>query len=139
MAGEASYVHLVHNSARGGPFWLCVTFPVIGVHIYNHTLHRFRGIVAGLLRGIATVIPWNNDAAPVGIEQHFAGIETHSTWRIEGSFDSITIDLPCLYLRYKSVPVVIGPVSCRIDRNHTCRLSIVDTIKQKEFNTRRAF
>src|SRR6516165_4021827 len=128
-------MHLVHNGARGPPLQRCVTFPIIRMHIYDHTLHRCPGIVAGLPGSVATVVLWNNGAAPVRIEEDFVWIETHSSRRIESSLNPITVDLTRLYPRYKDVPIVIGPISCRIYRNHTRRPSIVGTTKKKEFDS----
>src|SRR5262249_36626060 len=139
MAREAVHVHLVHNCARRWPLQGSVAFPIIRLHVYDHALHRCRGIVASLPRGVPTVAVRNSPAASVRIEKDFGWIETHCTRRIENSLNPITVGLPCFYIRYKGVPVVIGPVSCRIDRNHTCRPGIVDTIEKKEFDFRRVF
>src|SRR5262249_21413193 len=127
-------MHLVHDGARGRPLQGGVTFPIIDVHIYDHALHRFRGIAASLPRGVATIALWNNDTPSVRIEEDFGWIEAHSTSRIERSLSPITVDLPCFCPRYKDMPVVIGPVGCRIHCDHTRRLSVINTIKKKEFN-----
>src|SRR5262245_51707502 len=127
-------MHLVHDGLGRPPLQRCVAFPIIRLHIYDHALHGGCGIVAGLPCRVATVVCWNNSAAPVRIQEDFAWIETHSTRRIERAFNSITVDLPWLYPRYKDVPIMIGPVSCRIDRDHTRRLSILDAMKKKEFD-----
>src|SRR5262245_52406714 len=131
MSCEAAHVHLVDNRPRGRPIKWCVPLPIVGVHIYDHALHGSRGIFAGLPSSVATVVLWNNHAAPVRIEEDFVRVETHSAPRIENSFSPKAVNLPSFYARYKNVPIVIGPVSCRINRNHTRRPSIIDTIKKK--------
>src|SRR5215510_267761 len=131
MACEAAHVHFIHNRARGRALQGGITLPIIGVHIYDHALHGGCGIIPGLPRGVTTVVLWNKSAAPVWIQEDFAWIETHSTRRIESSLNAVTVNLPCFYLRYKDMPIMIGTVSCRIDRDHTRRLNVVDTIKKK--------
>src|SRR5262249_9799033 len=139
MAREAAHVHLINNRARGRALQGSVTFPIIGVHIYDHALHGGCRVIPGLPCGVATIVPGNTSAAPVWIQQDFAWIETHSSRRIESSLNAITVNLPCFYLRNKDMPIMIGTVSCRIDRDHTRRLNVVDTIKKKEFDASRMF
>src|SRR5262249_50474660 len=134
MACEAAHVHLIYNRARGRALQGSVTFPIIGVHIYDHALHGGCCIIPRLPRGVATVALLDTRAAPARIQEDFAWIETHSTSRIERSLSPITVDLPCFYGWHKDMPVVIGPVGCRFHCDHMRRLSVVNTIKKKEFN-----
>src|SRR5262245_28057487 len=112
-------MHLVDDGPRGRPIKWRIAFPIIRVHICDHALHGCRRIVAGLPRSVATVVFWNNDAAPVRIEKNFGSIEARSTRGIERTVNSITVDLPCFYPRNENVPIVISPVDRGIDRDHT--------------------
>ena len=113
----------------------CVAFPIVGLHIHDHALHRFRGIVSNLPGGVATVVLWNRRTASIRIEENFGGIETHSTRRIESSVNTITIDLPRFHAGHENVPVVICPVDCGIDRDGALWLGIVNTIEKKKFDS----
>jgi hypothetical protein len=77
---------------------------------------------------------WNHHAPSIWVEKHFGRIESQSAGRIEGSFDSITVDLPCFHPRYEHVPIVIGAAGCGIDPNDTRGPSIIDAIKQEQLN-----
>ena len=110
MAREASHMHFVDDRPRGRPVERHVAFPIVGTRIDHHTFHRRRGIVAFLPGRFATVILRHNGAASIWIEENFGGIEAHSARRIEGSLNSIAVDLPGSHAGHEYMPVVIGAV-----------------------------
>jgi hypothetical protein len=61
-------VHLVNDGPGGRPAQQCVAFPIVGVWIHHHALHRRGGVVAFQARSLAAVILGNNNAAPVGVK-----------------------------------------------------------------------
>jgi hypothetical protein len=134
MSRETTYMHFVYDGLRRGPIEGRVAFPIVGTRICHHALHRRGGIVTFLSGGIATVVIWNHHAPSVWVEKYFGRIESQSAGRIEGSFDSITVDLPCLHPRYEHVPIVICAARCRIAPNDTRGPSIIDAIKQEQLD-----
>ena len=111
MAGEAAHVHLVDDGPRGRALQRRVPFPVVRVRIHHHALHRCRGVVAFLPRGVAAVVLWNNHARG---RKDRAGL-----CRDQTAFRSADRTVPepdsrrsaRLHARHEDVPVVIGAVS----------------------------
>src|SRR6476620_2113302 len=117
MSGESSHVHLVNDGPGGRPLQPCVAFPIIGVWIHYHALHRCGGVVAFQARSIAAVIVGNNYAAPVWVKEDLGGVKPHPTFGIERSLDPISIKLPRLHARQEYMPVMVGTVGRWVDRN----------------------
>ena len=117
-------------------FERCVSLPVVSMRICDDVFNRHCGVITFHPSCVATVVLWNNRAAPVRIKEDFGRIETHSTPRIERSLNSITVDLSCFHTRDGNVPIVISPIDHGIDRDHTRRPSVINTIKKKEFDPR---
>src|SRR5438876_6336172 len=134
MAGETAHVHFVYNCPRRRPVERCVSFPIVGTWIRHHALHRRRYIVTFVSGCVATVVLWNNGTASIRVDENFGRIEAHSTRRIERTLYSIAVDLPRFHARHEDMPVVICPAGCGIDRDHTLGLSIINTIKEEEFD-----
>ena len=83
MARETSHVHLVNDGPGGGAVQRRVAFPIVSVGIHHHALHRRGGVVAFEASSIAAVIPGNNYAAPVRVEENLGGIKPHPARGIE--------------------------------------------------------
>jgi hypothetical protein len=120
---------------RRGPVKRGVAFPVESTRIRDDALNRRRRVIAVISGRVATVVLWNNGAASVRIDENFGRIEAHSTRRIEGTVNAVTIDLPCFHAGYEYVPIVIRSVGRGIDRDHTLGPSIINAIKEEEFDT----
>ena len=136
VASEPAHMHFINDGSRRGFVERCVSLPVISMRICDDAFNRHRGVIAFRPSCVATVILWNNHAAPVRIKEDFGRVETHSTSRIESSHSSITVDLSCFHPRYENVPIVISPVDRGIDREHTLGASVINAIKKKEFDPR---
>ena len=55
---------------------------------------------------------------------------------IKWPVDAIRVELPRLQTRNENMPVVIGSVNNRVQRNHTRRARIVFVIKQQQLDSR---
>jgi hypothetical protein len=134
MSGEASYVHLINDGPRGRSAQQRVAFPIVRVWIHHHTLHRRGCVVAFQVRSHATVVLWNNYAAPVWVQKNLARIKPHSAWGIKRPLDPISIELPQLQARHKHVPVMVGAVGRWVDRNDAARQGITFPLKEQQFH-----
>jgi hypothetical protein len=75
---ETPHVHLVDNRPGPWPLQGHVSFPIVCMWIYDHALHRRRGVIALLTRGIPTVVAGDNRSTPVWVQKYLAGIKPHS-------------------------------------------------------------
>src|SRR5260370_11977482 len=135
MAREAAHVHLVNDGLRSRPAKRSIAFPIVRLRIDEDALHRRGGVVTFQAGGLAAVLLWNGDGASVRIQQHLGGIKPHATRRIEGSLDAVAIELPRLHLRHEEMPIMIGPVSRGVDRNHARRPHVVFPIEEHQLHT----
>src|SRR4030095_8314664 len=71
-------------------------------------------------------------AAAVWVKEDLFRIESHPAGRIERPLDSIPIKLPRLHVRHEHVPVMVGTIGCRVDRNDPRGLGIVFPVKQQQ-------
>ena len=111
-----------------------VAFPIVGVGIHHDALHRRRGVVAFPARRLATVILGNNDAAAVWVKQNLGGIEPHSVRGIEWSVSPIPVKLSRLHVRHEYMPIMVGTVSRRIDRDHARGPGVIFPVKEHQLH-----
>src|SRR4029077_10441780 len=135
VAGEAAHMHFINDGLSRGFVERCVSLPVVSMRICDHAFNGHRGVIASHLGCVATVVLWNNNAASVRIDENLVRIETHSTQRIEGTVNAVTINLSGFHARYEYVPIVIRSVGRGIDRDHAVGPSIINAIKEEEFDT----
>src|SRR4029077_1199556 len=135
MSREAAHVHLVNDGLRSPSAKRSIAFPIVRMRIDDDALHRRRGVVTSAARRFAAVILWNGDDAPVRIQQHLGGIKPQATRRIEGSLDTVAIELPRLHVRHEKMPIVVGTVSRWVDSNHARRPHVVFPIKEHQLYT----
>ena len=97
MAGEAADVHLVDDRARGRPAQRRVAFPVVGGGIDDHALHRRRGVVARLPRGLAACSSSGTTTPrPYGSSSTFAGSKRKPAAGSDGPVHAVAVELPRL-------------------------------------------
>ena len=133
VAGKTADMHFVYDGLGRRSLERCVSFPIVSTRIGHNALNRRFCVVAFDSSCVATVILWNNRATSIRIDEDFGGIKAHSIRWIEGAPNSISVDLSCFHTRYENVPIVICPVGCGIDRDHTLG-PIVITVKEEEFD-----
>jgi hypothetical protein len=75
-----------------------------------------------MTRGLAAVSWRSCHALPVGIQENLIRIESKPALRSVWATDSIGIELSRLHPRHKRVPVVVGAIRPRIERDHARRL-----------------
>ena len=130
MSREASHVHLVNDGLGSRPVKRSVAFPIVGAGIDNHALHRCRGVVALQGCSFAAVIPGNNDAPAVWVQEDLRGIKAHAICGIERSLNAVAIKLARFYFRYERVPIMTRAVHCGIDRDKARGRRVVFPIKK---------
>ena len=138
MPREAGDVHLIDDRGGERPPQRGVAFPVVGVGIDDHASHRDRGVLAGAARRGAIVCVRHHDGARVGIEEDLRRIEAESARGVEGACRPVRVDLPSAKAGNEGVPVVVGPVSARVESNDAGRLSVGRAIEQQELQPLRA-
>ena len=117
MLREAANVELVdHGLGERAPEGR-VAFPVISARVGHDALHGDRSVLAGSARGHAVVRIRDGDHKAVGIEQQLFVIETKPSLRCEWSASAIRVDLFRLEARHERVPIVIGALRCRVERD----------------------
>ena len=136
MTREAAHVKLVEDGLGKGPIERLIALPVVTGGIGHDALHRHRGVVARPARGQAIVRIGNRYCEPVRIEEDLFGIEPKTTFRCERPMRAVRIDLPLLEARHQGMPVVIGPVRLRIERDDLCRRCGTLVIEQQQLDQR---
>ena len=136
IAGEPSHVQLVNDRPGGRPLQRRVALPIVGLWIDHHALHGGRGVVALPARSLAAVIFGDDHAAPIRIEEHLRGVEPQSARWIVRTLDAVGVELPRLHTRDEHVPIVVGAVGRRVDRNHARRTRIVLTVEEQQLDAR---
>ena len=134
MTSKASQVHLVNHGPGVGVTQRPVPFPIVSTGVRDHALHRLGCVVAGPgCRGTIVVARYRHGTA-VGVQQHFLRIEPETRSGVKRPMDPISIELPRLRLRNKSVPVVVCPVPLSVERNHSRGPRTVGSIKEKQLD-----
>src|SRR4029450_13462293 len=129
MFGESAEVHLVHHRTRRTDVQRTIPFPIVASRVDDDAFHGGRRVVAFFGGGVTAEALGHDDTAPVGIEQDFLWIEALTVRRIERSQGSVSVDLTRSHLRNKGVPVGMLAIRHRVDRDHSCRSSIVYAIE----------
>ena len=75
--------------------------------------------------GLAGIVPRNNHAASVGIEQDLVGIEARAAGGFELPARPVAIKLARLYFRDEGMPVVIASANHWIQRYYVGWLQVV--------------
>src|ERR1700704_4424230 len=86
--------------------------------IHYDALHSGRRLVIVGADSVATVVFRNNYTSAVWIEEHFSGVETHPVLRVHASVYAIPVNLARTHAGYEDMPVVIGAVRRRVNRDH---------------------
>ena len=68
--------------------------------------------------GLAGIVPRDDHAASIGIEQDLAGIEARAAGGVELPARPVAIKLARLYFRDEGVPIVIASAGRWIQRDH---------------------
>src|SRR5205807_7889725 len=76
VSSEAADVHFIYDGSRGQLFQWGICFPIIGVGIDHHALHRRRRVVAFVPSCLPTVAFGNNNTTTIWIQKDLVGIET---------------------------------------------------------------
>jgi hypothetical protein len=92
-------------------------------------LGSFRNSVA---RCDAEQPPAGTTAAPVGVEQRLARIETKAMFGSEGTKRAIRVELFRSDSGHENMPVVVGTVGARIELDYACRVGGGGIIEQQE-------
>jgi len=139
MASEPSHVKLVNHGLGEGPLERQIALPVIPIGIGYDAFHGQAGIVSRPRRSPPVVSFWDCYSEPVRIEEHLLGVETISMLRGEWPMRPVGIYLPRLEAWYKCMPIVMGAVIIRIERDHSRGLGGIPVIEQKQLDQRCTF
>jgi hypothetical protein len=107
-----------------------IALPIICTGINDHALERGSGIISRPACRLAAPGGGPGDAFPVGIEQHFAGVETQTVCRVEQSLDAKCVELAWRDVGNEYMPVMIGAMHSRIEHDHARWPRVVDAIEQ---------
>ena len=132
MPREPGDVHLVDHGRGEGLAQLGVALPVVRVGIHDHAPHGEPRVVAGPARRDAGVPVGHDDGASIRIEEGLCGIEAKPPRRIEGADRAVRVRLSRAKAGYERVPVVVRPVSPRIEANHAGRLGVAGAVEQQQ-------
>ena len=135
MEGKTSHVHLVNNGPGGRPTQQDVAFPIVSVGIHDDALHRSGSVVAYLARSLPAVIPGNNYAAPIGVEENLGAIKPHPAAGVERPLDPIPVELARLQARHEEVPIIVGTVGRGIERDHARGVDIIFPVKEQQLHS----
>src|SRR5260221_2055636 len=116
MVRKTANVHLVNDRSRCHVSERRVALPIVSGGIDYYALHCASAVVAWPPASFSTVILRNNDFAAVRVEKDLGAIEAHAAYGIKPSLDSVAVDLPWLDLRDERVPIMVGAVGCRVER-----------------------
>ena len=86
--------------------------------------------------GLAGIVPRDNYAAPVGIEQDLVGIESRAAGGVELAARPVAIKLARLYFRDEGVPIVIASAGRGVQRDHMGWLWIVLPFEEQQLYRR---
>ncbi len=91
----------------------------------------------GSLRGVAVVVLRNDDAAAVRIEQDLVRVEPQAARGSRRPVDAIAVDLSRPHAGNEHVPVVVGAVRRRIERNDAGRRGVILAVEEQQLDARR--
>ena len=134
MPREAGDVHLVDHRGGERPTERGVALPVIGVGIHDDTAHGDLRVLARAARRQTVVPVRHDDGAPVGIEQHLGRIEAKPSRRVERADGAVRVDLSGAESGHEGVPVVVGPVSRRIEADDARRLGVACAVEEQKLD-----
>ena len=138
MTSESADVHLINDGTGRRQLQRAVSLPIVSAWIDDNTFHCGRGVVALSPGGLAVVVPRNDDAATVGIQQNLRRIEPKSARGGRRPIDSVAVNLSWPHAGYKRVPVVVSAARCWIDPNQTGRTGVMLLVEEQEFDARRS-
>ena len=107
-----------------------IALPIICTGINDHALERGSGIISRPACRLAAPGGWPRDAFAIGIEQHFAGVEAQAVCRVEQSLGTKCVELARREVLNEYMPVMVGAVGSRIERDHARRPRVVHMIEQ---------
>ena len=133
---ETADVHLVNDGARRGQPQRDVALPVVGGRIDDDAPHRSRGVVTGSPRALAAVVPGNNHAPAVGVEQDLGRVEPQTVCGGRRPLDPVAVDLSRPHTGDEYVPVVVGAIRRRIEPDHAERGGVIFALEQQQLDAR---
>src|SRR5215472_10005359 len=139
MPREAADMHLVDNRLGEWPAKRCVALPVVAGRVDDHALKRRRSIISTAPRRVAAATRRASDTLPIRVEQHLFWVEPEPALGIEGSGDTIGIDLTRGYAAHKNMPIMVGTVSPRVEIDHSRRLRDIHVVEQQQLCSRTVF
>jgi hypothetical protein len=134
MPRETSDVHLVDHGGGERPTERGVALPVIGLGIDDDAAHGDLRVVARAARRQTVVLVRHDNGAPVGIEQHLGRIEAKPSRRVDGAGCAVRVDLCGAESGHESVPVVVAPVSRRIEADDARRLGVAYAVEEEKLD-----
>ena len=136
MPGEASDVHLVNDGFSKRMPERCISFPVVSRWIGHHALHRVSGIRSGADCPLPVVLLWYRDREPIRIKEHFFAVEPTPAIGRERTLCAIGVHLSMPEAGNERVPVVVGAVPLRMERDDVRRLGRIAVIEQQQLDKR---
>src|SRR5579885_28061 len=121
MPGEAAHVQLVDDRLDERSFQRRIALPIVGTGIRNDAFHC----------GIAAP---NGNRQAVRIEQHLVPIEAQPLLGLERPDRPEAVELARAKPRNKNVPVVVGAMPSRVERDCPRRLRIILVVEQQQFH-----
>jgi hypothetical protein len=124
-------MQFVNYGLGEGPLEWQIAFPIIAAGIGHDTFHRHRRVVAGPAYGSTVVGFWDRHGKTIRVEQKLGAVEPKTTFQRKRSLGTVAINLPGLQTRDEDMPVMVGAMSARIERNDLCRLRGILSIEQQ--------
>ena len=134
VAGEAAHVELVDHGLGERALERLVPFPVVAAAVggRHHALHGRGRVVAGTAGGLAVVTFGHRHRQAVGVEQQLLPVEPQATLRREGAVRAVAVDLSRAQPRDERVPVVVGAMRVRIERDDPRRPPRAGLVEQQQ-------
>src|SRR5262245_16493199 len=130
---------LVDDRLGVGTLERSIPFPVVDRGIGDDAFHGDRGVAAASTGGAAIVVVRYGDRQTVRIEEHLLPVEPTAALRLERSVSPVRVDLTDGETGHEDVPVVIGAMRARIERDHATGLGRLLAVEQQQFDRRGSF
>src|SRR5215813_1911845 len=91
-----------------------------------------RSIISTAPRRVPAATRRASNTLPIRVEQHLFRVEPEPALGIEGSGDTISIDLTRGYAGDKNMPIMVGTVSPRVEIDHSRRLRGIHVVEQQQ-------
>ena len=132
MASKAPHMQLVNHGLGKGPLERPIAFPIVPIGIGDDAFHCHRDIVAGPRRSPAVVHPGDGYDKPVRVNEHLVGVKPKPSVRVERAVRPVGVHLARLKTRHEGMPVVIGAMLIRRERDDPCGLRSILVIEQQQ-------